>query len=74
MQKRLYWLAILGAVLLLAAVPLNQARAGEVEKKEPATILEPVGLVGTVVAVTPESRTLVVDVRWPRTSSGSGRR
>jgi hypothetical protein len=64
---------ILGLALLLLAAPLSLGRAGEAEKKEPApaapTVPEkpaaaekPAGLVGTIVAVAPESRTLVVDV------------
>jgi len=54
MTKRWLWLMILGLALLLLAAPLSLGLAGEAEK--------PAGLVGTIVAVAPESRTLVVDV------------
>jgi hypothetical protein len=54
MSKRWLWLVILGLALLLLAAPLSLGLAGEAEK--------PAGLVGTIVAVAPESRTLVVDV------------
>ena len=54
MGKRWHWLVILGLALLLLAAPLSLGLAGEAEK--------PAGLVGTIVAVAPESRTLVVDV------------
>jgi hypothetical protein len=58
---------ILGLALLLLAAPLSLGQAGEAEKKEPAPAAptapeKPAGLVGTIVAVAPESRTLVVDV------------
>ncbi|MGE5849504.1 MAG: hypothetical protein ACM362_05205 [Candidatus Methylomirabilota bacterium] len=67
MTRRWLWLMILGLALLLLAAPLSLGLAGEAEKKEPIpaapTVAEkPAGLVGTIVAVAPESRTLVVDV------------
>jgi hypothetical protein len=64
MSKRWLWWMILGLALLLLAAPHSLGQAGEAEKKAlaPATAPEkPAGLVGTIVAVTPESRTLVVD-------------
>jgi hypothetical protein len=75
--KRFSWLTLLALGLLLVALPLLPALADEVEKKEPAPVAEkkseatpekpaaaerPAGLVGTVVAVAPASRTVVVDV------------
>lgn len=67
MDRRWLWLIILGLALLLLAAPLSLGLAGEAEKKEPTpaapTVPEkPTGLVGTIVAVAPESRTLVVDM------------
>jgi hypothetical protein len=57
-------LVILGLALLLIAAPLSLGQAGEAEKKEPvpAAAEKRAGLVGTILHVTPESRTLVVDV------------
>jgi hypothetical protein len=68
----------LGLALGLTALPLSRGLAGETEKKEPALATEekkeaaapdkpaaaekPAGLVGNIVAVVPESRTLVVDI------------
>lgn len=71
MGKRWLWLMILGLALLLLAAPLSLGQAGEPEKKEPVPATEekkaaaaeqPVGLVGSIVHITPESRMLVVDV------------
>lgn len=77
MKKRFLWPTFLGLALSLVALPLAPAPAGEAEKKEPAPAKEeekaaapekpaaaekPAGLVGTVIAVVPASRTLVVDV------------
>jgi hypothetical protein len=64
MSKRWLWLMILGLALLLIAAPLSLGHAGEAEKKEPvpAAAEQPAGLVGTILHVTPGSRTLVVDV------------
>lgn len=77
MRKRFLWPTLLGLALSLVALPLAAALAGEAEKKEAAPAKEgekaaapekppapekPAGLVGTVIAVVPASRTLVVDV------------
>lgn len=68
MRGKWVWLLCGGLVLLLAAIPLSPVWAGEAEKKapgkaeEPAAAEKPAGLVGTIVAFAPESRTLVVDV------------
>jgi hypothetical protein len=69
---------VLGLALVLTALPLARGLDGEAEKKEAAPATEekkaatpaekpvaaekPAGLVGHIVAVVPESRTLVVDV------------
>jgi hypothetical protein len=44
------------------APPAEQKAEAPAEKKEPAKAEKPAGLVGTIVAVLPESNTLVVDV------------
>jgi len=76
MKRRFFYLTVFGLALCLAALPVSLALAGEAEKKEPAPAKEekkaaapekpavekPAGLVGTVIAVVPASRTLVVDV------------
>ncbi len=62
MTKRCLWLMILGLALLLLAAPLSLGQAGEAEKKEPVPGEKSAGLVGSIVHITPESRTLVVDV------------
>jgi hypothetical protein len=68
---------VLGLALVLTALPLARGLDGEAEKKEAAPATEekkevaapeeptaekPAGLVGNIVAVVPESWTLVVDV------------
>jgi hypothetical protein len=58
MRRRFFWLMVFVLVLFLLALPVSSPLAGEAEKKAQATA----GLVGTIVAVIPESRTLVVDV------------
>lgn len=76
--KTLFWLTILTLGVFLGTLPVSPVLAGEAEKKEPAPAKEekkaepaveakaaaekPAGLVGTVIAVVPASRTLVVDV------------
>jgi hypothetical protein len=62
MKNHFHWLTILAVLLVLMVVPDTQARAADTEKEEPAPAGEPVGFVGTVIAVVPTSRTLVVDV------------
>ena len=68
MKRRFFWLTVLGLILVVAALPVSPALAGEAEKKaeappeKPAAAEKPAGLVGTVIAVVPASRTLVVDV------------
>lgn len=74
MKWRIFWLMAFGWALLLAGLPLAPASAGEAEKKadapaetkaapeKPAAAEKPAGLVGTVIAAVPASRTLVVDV------------
>lgn len=79
MKNRVLSSVVLGLAVFLTALPLSRGLAGEAEKKEPAPATEekkaattpekpaaaekPAGLVGTIVAVVPDSRTLVVDVR-----------
>jgi hypothetical protein len=77
MKKRFLWLRFLGLALFLIALPLAPTLAGEAEKKaespamrkaEPAAPAKPAmaeqsaGHMGTIVAVVPASRTLVVDI------------
>ncbi|MFI5342535.1 MAG: hypothetical protein ACHQ7N_22220 [Candidatus Methylomirabilales bacterium] len=77
MENRVLSSVVLGLAVFLTALPLSRGLAGEAEKKEPAPATEekkevaapekpaaekPAGLVGRIVAVVPESRTLVVDV------------
>jgi hypothetical protein len=62
MTGRWLLLMILGLALLLLAAPLSLGQAGEAEKKGPAAGEISTGLVGNIVHITPESRTLVVDV------------
>jgi hypothetical protein len=62
MSKRWLWLMILGLALLLIAAPISLGQAGEAEKKEPVPGEKSDGLVGSIVHVTPGSRTLLVDV------------
>ena len=58
MKRRRFWLMVFVLVLFPLALPVSSALAGEAEKRAQATA----GFVGTIVAVIPESRTLVVDV------------
>jgi hypothetical protein len=62
---------VLGLAVVLAVLPGYVALAGEAQgkaeapgepKAAPASAEKPAGLVGTIVAVVPASRTLVVDV------------
>ena len=78
MNSRIWSVMVLALAPLLTALPLSGGLAAEAEKKEPAPTTpekkeatapekpaaaeKPPGLVGRVVAVVPESRTLVVDV------------
>ncbi|MEK6716754.1 MAG: hypothetical protein AABZ16_04610 [candidate division NC10 bacterium] len=82
MKEGILWLLVPGIALILAAMPLAPAWAGEAAKpapakeekkaeapaetkaapEKPAAAEKPAGLVGTVIAVVPASRTLVVDV------------
>jgi hypothetical protein len=68
MNIRLPWLWALGVALLLSALPLSLARAGEPGTKQ---LPSPEGkehggttarFVGTILMVLPETQTLVVDV------------
>lgn len=58
MKRGRSWLMVFVLVLFLLAPLVSSALAGEAEKRAQATA----GFVGTIVAVIPESRTLVVDV------------
>lgn len=62
MSRSVFSLTVFGLLLVLAALPLSPGDAAEAEKTGAGVALESVGLVGTIVAVVPESRTLVVDV------------
>jgi hypothetical protein len=60
MKQSIRWSTVLALGFVLLAMPVSRAAAAEAEKGESAA--KAAGYVGTVVAVTPESRTLVVDV------------
>lgn len=64
MQWRIGWFTVLALGLVLLAMPVSRAAADEAEKQ--ASAARAAAYVGTVVAVTPESRTLVVDVPLAR--------
>ncbi|OGB93623.1 MAG: hypothetical protein A3G35_14100 [candidate division NC10 bacterium RIFCSPLOWO2_12_FULL_66_18] len=66
MKKGFHWLAISWVALVLLAGPLSPLHADEAEKSEPAPAAGPMRFVGTVIAVVPASRTVVVDVPWDR--------
>jgi hypothetical protein len=57
-----HWPAIsLAALIVLSGLP-SPLQAAEAQPKDLTRALEPVAFVGTVIAVVPTSRTLVVDV------------
>jgi len=69
MGRRWWWGLVVAGGLMLALLPISAVQAGEEKKVEvpaaktaPARAEKPSGLVGTIVAVLPESNTLVVDV------------
>jgi hypothetical protein len=62
MRKRMFAATVLGCVLVVA---VSASRGSAAETGRPGAA-ELVGLVGTVVAVTPDSRTVVVDVPLER--------
>ncbi|MBI2114658.1 MAG: hypothetical protein HYT85_06205 [candidate division NC10 bacterium] len=66
MKKGFHWLAISWVALVLLAGPLSPLHADEAEQSEPAPAAGPMRFVGTVIAVVPASRTLVVDVLLDR--------
>jgi hypothetical protein len=60
MKWSIGWFTALALGVVWLAMPVSRAAAAEAEKGE--SMAKAAGYVGTVVAVTPESRTLVVDV------------
>ena len=66
MKRGLLWLAISWVALVLMAGPISPLHADEARRKDPSPALELLGFVGTVIAIVPASRTLVVDVPWDR--------
>lgn len=66
MRNGFLWMTFIGLAVTLAALPLMPALAGEAEKKAEAPAAtkaeQPTGHVGTIVAIVPASRMLVVDI------------
>ena len=63
MGRRGWWGLVVAGGLLVVLASMSAAQAREAKKAaEPAKAEQPAGLVGTIVAVLPESNTLVVDV------------
>jgi hypothetical protein len=63
MGRRWWWGLVIAAGVMAVLAPMSPVQAGEQKNAaEPAKAEKPAGLVGTVVAVLPESNTLVVDV------------
>ncbi len=77
MRNGFLWMTFIELAVTLAALPLMPALAGEAEKKaetpaatkaepaapeKPAKAEQPTGHVGTIVAIVPASRMLVVDI------------
>ena len=60
MKWRIGWFTVLALGVVLLAMPVSRPAADEAERQASAT--RAAAYVGTVVAVTPDSRTLVVDV------------
>jgi hypothetical protein len=66
MKRGFHRLAISCVPLMMLSGSPSPLSAGEGEKRDPAPVIEPMGFVGTVIAVVPASRTLVVDVPFDR--------
>lgn len=64
MKWRIGWFTVLALGVVLLAMPAARAAGEEAEKQ--ASAARAAAYVGVVVAVTPESRTLVVDVPLAR--------